>query len=393
MVKVSENFLNQITVLAKDGYDAVNINNADLINSNSLSLNPNTSNPIGVLSNKAVLWYRSSDGYVVISDSIKDIVLNGTGIGDSSTLSEVLTSGNDANDLNIINLNSLYALDGYFTNSVTIGGKLTVGGLIDPTGLVLESQGSNPTTPEAGKATLWYRSSDGYVVISDSIKDIVLNDTGIGDSSTLSEVLTSGNDANDLNIINLNSLYALDGYFTNSVSIGGKLTVGGLIDPTGLVLESQTTVPVGAPVSGNYTLWVKSSDGYAILTDSSGIDTVISGGVVKTEVSAETDGYEGIDGYYYDLTVLQAGHTSGMYYIGSLVEVEIAASSGYIVAKAVIGSNQVSLWAPQNVTTTGYIFFPTYTIYSDGLSDIKLNYTWSNLTGTPLFKLKGSIMG
>jgi hypothetical protein len=69
--------------------------------------------------------------------------------------------------------------DGYFANNLTISGKLTVDGLIDPTGLVLTSQVSSPTVPELGKATIWCRESDGYCVITDGYgRNIELTGSG-----------------------------------------------------------------------------------------------------------------------------------------------------------------------------------------------------------------------
>ena len=69
-----------------------------------------------------------------------------------------------------------------------------------------------------------------------------------------------------------------DGYFYNNVSIIGKLTVDGLIDPTGLVLDEQATVPGGIPDAGKATIWIRSSDGYTVLTNSDGETTSLSGG-------------------------------------------------------------------------------------------------------------------
>jgi hypothetical protein len=69
-----------------------------------------------------------------------------------------------------------------------------------------------------------------------------------------------------------------DGYFYNNLSINGKLTVDGLIDPTGLVLDEQATVPGGTPDAGKATIWVRSSDGYAVLTNSDGETTSLGGG-------------------------------------------------------------------------------------------------------------------
>ena len=68
-----------------------------------------------------------------------------------------------------------------------------------------------------------------------------------------------------------------DSEFDGDVSIDGKLTVSGLIDPTGLVLDLQSSVPGGNPASGHSTFWIRQSDGYAVLTDSSGNNIVLNG--------------------------------------------------------------------------------------------------------------------
>lgn len=47
--------------------------------------------------------------------------------------------------------------------------------LIDSDGIIFSESFSNPTTPEVGKATLWYRASDGYLVYTDTDKEIVLS--------------------------------------------------------------------------------------------------------------------------------------------------------------------------------------------------------------------------
>ena len=62
--------------------------------------------------------------------------------------------------------------------------------------------------------------------------------------------------------------------------VAGKLTVGGLIDPTGLVLDEQTTVPGGAPAAGKGTLWVKDDvPNVVVFTDDAGTDhDLLAGG-------------------------------------------------------------------------------------------------------------------
>lgn len=56
-------------------------------------------------------------------------------------------------------IDDLYGTDADFAGDVTIDGKLTVGGLIDPTGMVLTEQGSAPDTLSAGEGMLWVDDS------------------------------------------------------------------------------------------------------------------------------------------------------------------------------------------------------------------------------------------
>jgi len=65
--------------------------------------------------------------------------------------------------------------------------------------------------------------------------------------------------------------------------IEGKLTVTGLIDPTGMVFDDQATVPGGAPGAGKGTLWVKNDTPTTLkFTDSAGGEYQIGYGWGKT---------------------------------------------------------------------------------------------------------------
>jgi hypothetical protein len=64
------------------------------------------------------------------------------------------------------------------------------------------------------------------------------------------------------------------------VNIAGKLTVSGLIDPTGLVLDEQATVPGGAPSAGTGTIWTRNdTPNVLVFTDDTGADTVLGSAV------------------------------------------------------------------------------------------------------------------
>ncbi|MCP4185916.1 MAG: hypothetical protein GY761_21855, partial [Hyphomicrobiales bacterium] len=67
-------------------------------------------------------------------------------------------------------------------------------------------------------------------------------------------------------------------YTSNEVTIDGKLTVTGLIDPTGLVLTEQATVP-DTPAAGFGYVWTKNTTpSTLIFTDDAGTDHLIEAG-------------------------------------------------------------------------------------------------------------------
>lgn len=119
---------------------------------------------------------------------------------------------------------------------------------------------------------------------------IASGDATSGDSGDID--LAPGSATGTQGIVNILS----DGYVSGSFTITDKLTVGGLIDPTGMVFDIQSSVPGGTPDPGKATLWIRDSDGYAILTDENGVDTVLS----SNGSSNNTDGYTGGGEYWVD---------------------------------------------------------------------------------------------
>ncbi|MCP4122217.1 MAG: hypothetical protein GY751_10730, partial [Bacteroidetes bacterium] len=91
--------------------------------------------------------------------------------------------------------------------------------------------------------------------------------------------------------LNTNTVFEIDAS-TGEVSIGGKLTVGGLIDPTGLVLTEQASVP-DTPAAGYGYLWVKdTTPSTMIFTDDVGTDHLLeAGGGDVTGPSSSTANY------------------------------------------------------------------------------------------------------
>jgi hypothetical protein len=120
-----------------------------------------------------------------------------------------------------------------------VEGKLTVTGLIDPTGLILNGQTGAPASPGADKGLIWVDDSVDPVVLryrddADSDFSVVMED-GTGDVAI----------ANDLEV-------------GNDLSVGGKLTVTGLIDPTGVLLDGQAVAPA-SPGADKGLFWVDDS--------------------------------------------------------------------------------------------------------------------------------------
>jgi len=121
---------------------------------------------------------NETDGYDIIIESpslirTKDVSLgnaddinltggdaSGTGNGGNIIINPGIATGSGENGKLIVNG------DGYITGDFGIAGKLTVDGLIDPTGLVLTEQSSKPTSGTATTGAIWLHS-DGYLVLTD----------------------------------------------------------------------------------------------------------------------------------------------------------------------------------------------------------------------------------
>ncbi|MCP4075191.1 MAG: hypothetical protein GY744_03275, partial [Gammaproteobacteria bacterium] len=107
--------------------------------------------------------------------------------------------------------------------------------------------------------------------------------TGAQSSSVSIPGITSPGGSNTNIQINQGGVFYGDSKFTydstgNEVTIDGKLTVTGLIDPTGLVLTEQSSVPA-TPAAGYGYLWTKNTTpSTMIFTDDSGTDHLLEAG-------------------------------------------------------------------------------------------------------------------
>ena len=69
------------------------------------------------------------------------------------------------------------------SNELTVDGKLTVTGLIDPTGLELTPQSSNPVSGATAGNTLWLDSGNSNALMQGSTKVLVQGDADNSDFS------------------------------------------------------------------------------------------------------------------------------------------------------------------------------------------------------------------
>lgn len=121
------------------------------------------------------------------------------------------------------------------------------------------------------------------------------------------------------------SLITLDG----PVTMPGKLTVGGLIDPTGLVCVEQAAVPGGAPAAGDGTFWIRDdAPNVPIFTDDSGADRLLA--YIDSVSLASAGGTETLvqDGTGPALATKGLTAGTGITLTGAAGDVTIAATSG-----------------------------------------------------------------
>ena len=183
------------------------------------------------------------------------------------------------------------------TSGATIDGKLTVTGLIDPTGLQLESQAANPGSVTATNGTFWVQTGAPtlpYFTDSTGTDYNLLNagavnlqmaydegptgeinlDSGVG-GIIISDEAGGGIGSNLFDVQNTSSssIFAVD---ASGATVTGKLTVTGLIDPTGLQCTEQSANP-GVVAGGNGTFWVRDdSPNVPVFTNDAGTDYVVN---------------------------------------------------------------------------------------------------------------------
>lgn len=148
-------------------------------------------------------------------------------------------------------LTNIFSVTGGVSPQVTVTGKLNVTGLIDPTGLVLNAQGTSPYAPAIGEGVLWVDSASDVLKYQNNGTTVTLdvfdlqrayNESGDG---TVDVDDTNGPFAINKSVATGNLFEVKDGV-TNFVNVdnSGDLNVANNLNVSGNLTVSGTTTTV-----------------------------------------------------------------------------------------------------------------------------------------------------
>lgn len=224
-----------------DGYNIVISSGDSLTAANNANLNIKSADVTSGIAGNVNIYAGSSS----VSNGGNVFIKPGSGSVDGY----IALQDEDYNDAVKITNSNIYFYkdlisnnDGYFYGNLGVAGKLTVEGLIDPTGLVLTEQSSSPNLANTGKGTIWVKN----------------------DSPTTLKFTDSANTTHSL--------------FTTSAPLGGDLD-GYLPNPNVVAVHSGATQLLIGSISANQL--VKRSGTFLI-----GISTIDA-----TLHGNQTDGY------------------------------------------------------------------------------------------------------
>ena len=132
-------------------------------------------------------------------------------------------------------------------------------------------------------------------------------------------------------------------HVAGDAEITGKLTVGGLIDPTGLVLTEQTVAPSGV-VAGEGQVWVRDDTANVLMfTDDAGVDWQITGAGASFEI-IDADGdtsvsVENNPGADSDTITMTVGDNSGNYNVTPFIFSASVGGISVVTPTAIGGGN------------------------------------------------------
>ena len=265
-----------------------------------------TGGPITMTAGDQVGASASSYGGAVTISAGNATGATASGHGGTITLNAGdATGGSSTGDGGDIVLNPGSASGSGAAGEVTINGKLTVTGLIDPTGLVLDEQATVPFSTTAGMGTLWVRNDTPNVLVftDDAGTDFDLN--GGGGVANLQEAYEGGNtittdstnggfDVSGTQAISLDASLASNFTVDNAsltlgTTTGGSVIVSsaGAIDIDGgmTTIDSGSSISLDALAASNFTV---TNDNLTLSTATSGNLIVSSAGSLDVDASAIT---------------------------------------------------------------------------------------------------------
>ena len=120
----------------------------------------------------------------------------------------------------------------------------------------------------------------GNVEISGNL--LVKGERTVTNNLYANNIIANDISANDISCVDIS---AVNGYFTGDLSCNGKLTVGGLIDPTGLVLDDQPNAPAGFSSGANKSLLYSKTNKLHFVGTNGTDSNIATEGYVSSQVS------------------------------------------------------------------------------------------------------------
>lgn len=158
---------------------------------------------------------------------------------------------------------------------------------------------------------------------------------------------------------------------TKDFTINGKLTVTGLIDPTGLQLVPQGTNPGIIPID---TVWLNSTNNH-LMRGSVDIEAITSGGTVSSVAFASNTATNGI------VATVATSTTTPLITLGTSVSGLVKGSAGAFSA-AVAGTDYLSVLSGDVVTLNNVATIQSNSVTNSKLAQAPANTILGNSTGS-----------
>jgi hypothetical protein len=282
----------------------------------------------------------------------------------------------------------LVAVDGTFSGDIEardahLTGKLTVDGLIDPTALLLDPQGSAPTTT-AG--TIYYDSPSSTFRFREGSNWLTLGNSDIWDRS--GTTISPENAGDDLDMGTNGNIQAKLGVFTGhlqglSFSTIGNATIEGHInDPKSVALKPQSVVPPAT----NGTIYYDTT-GNRFQFREAGNWFEIGHSSIWKKTLTDIEPRSGVD----TLKMGIGGINTPTITIGTSATIATATVSGKLTVNGIIENPKGIDLNPQSsapVSNNGTIFYNS----SSGRFEFRESGTWVTLGSSDLWKRTGTTL-